>query len=46
MIMYGCDVARDLVTMLAKLVPPYGRRASLMPRQQEDFGASGAFVRS
>jgi hypothetical protein len=43
MIMYGCDVARDLVTMLAKPVPPYGRRASLMPRRQEDFGASGAF---
>nr|AGT17021.1 hypothetical protein SHCRBa_059_B13_F_140 [Saccharum hybrid cultivar R570] len=43
MIMYSCDVARDPVTMLAKPVPPYARRASLMPRRQEDFGAGGAF---
>ncbi|CAD6337217.1 unnamed protein product [Miscanthus lutarioriparius] len=37
--MYGCDVARDPVNMLAKPVPPYGRRADLVPRRQEDFGA-------
>ncbi|KAG0513464.1 hypothetical protein BDA96_10G104600 [Sorghum bicolor] len=42
--MYGCDVATDPVTMLAaKPVPPYGRRAGLVPRRQEDFGAGGAF---
>jgi hypothetical protein len=41
MIMYYCDVSRDPVTMLVKPVPPYGRRASLVPRRQEDFG--GAF---
>src|SRR5687767_7475355 len=29
--------------MAAKTVPPYGRRAGLVPRRQEDFGGGGAF---